>query len=148
MKKGFILLTLLIFFGCVQTVKITVEPEDAKIFVDGEYLGKGNVSFEAGLTYDIPKSHIIQLTHKDFETFQTEIKNKLDVGAATLYAGLNMAMGIGVMLLEAGYAIDNPYYEPDYTYSYIVIGISPIYYLISYKFKDVYSYHLTKSINE
>ena len=143
MKRSWILLLFLIFFGCVQTVTIIVEPKEAKIFVDGEYLGEGNASFEAGLAYDIPKTHTIQLTHKDFETFQTEIKNKLDVGVASLFAGLMIAIGLLDILWWAETSEPRALGDAQLYLGIGTIAISPIYYLISYKFKDVYSYDLT-----
>lgn len=143
-KKGWCLLLVVSLIGCAtQTVTIIGEPKDAKIYVDGEYLGQGQGSFEAGLKYDIPKSHSIKLTHKDFEDFETDIRNKLDVRAATGFAAFNIGVGLLDILVWALLTADYP--SSSDVSLYVGIGtilISPIYYAITYKFKDVYSYDL------
>ncbi len=150
MKKVIIiilsLLMISIYTSCAtQTVTIMTEPRDAKIYVDGEYLGKGEGSFDAGLKYTIPQSHNVQINHHIYDDFQTVIKNKLDVKKATLYAGINIGLGFLSMILH--YSLYDPVYNPDKTMlhlGYGYIAISPVYFLITYKFNDSYKYDLTE----
>ena len=148
MKKVIVIfITLMIivsFIGCAtQTITIMTEPDDSKIYVDGEYLGKGEISFNAGLEYTIPQSHNIQITHKDFNDFQTVIKNKLDVKRASFYTGL--MCGLGILSIILHYNLYEPPYYTDKTLLYLGYGymaISPIYFLVTYKFNDFYKYDL------
>lgn len=140
------LLIILIYMSCAtQTVTIMTKPEDAKIYVDGEYLGKGEGSFNAGLKYTIPQSHNVQITHNIYDDFQTVIKNKLDVKRAGMECGI--IFGMGVILSLVHYATYDPTYSTDKTGLYLGYGymlISPISFLYTYKFNDSYKYDLTE----
>ncbi len=104
-------------------------------------MGEGQVSFEAGLRLDIPKTHTIQITHKDLESFQTEIRNKIDVRTATAYT----AISLGIGLLETFISTFSSGTDSgSYYIGLVTILISPSYFLTCYKFKDIYSYDLTE----
>lgn len=123
------------------------KPEDAKIYVDGELLGKGEASFDAGPEYTVQESHNIQITHKDFDDFKTTIKRKLDVKRASLYTGI-MA-GLGLVSIVLHYSFYDPVYNPDPDKTLLYLGygyilISPIYFLVTYKFDPFYKYDLTE----
>lgn len=149
MKKNILFiiatLTAISFIGCAtQTVTIKAVPEDSKIYVDGEYLGKGEGTFNAGLEYSYPQSHEVQITHLEYEGFSTTIKNKLDVKVGATYFGV--MLGIGALDLILHYIMYDPVYSPSKALLYIgivTIAISPIEFLLSNKFKDEYSYDLT-----
>ncbi len=81
MNKFISLLLVLIFASCSSTTTIIVSDKDAKVYVNGEYKGKGTASHSD--TKIVGSSSVITLKKKGCET-QTHYftKNeKLDYGA-------------------------------------------------------------------
>ena len=143
MKKWLTIFIVLSLVGC-QTITIETKPKDSKVYVDGEYLGEGNAEYDAGLRYNIPQSHTIQITHKDHENFQTTIRNKLDVGVATAYALITAGLGLLNVILWSTAPEPKPIGDTPLYIGIGLIAISPIYYLITYRFKDSYFFDLTE----
>ena len=139
--KGIILLFLSLLTLSCATHKITImtEPEDSKIYVDGEYLGKGIVSYDVGPKYWYPRKHIVIIKHADYETLTTEIKTKLDIQMASI--GTALLVGLGAANIALYYALDNPSKINLYV-GILGIVTSPITFLNNRKFRDVYRFSL------
>ena len=143
--KGIILLFLSLLTLSCATHKITImtEPEDSKIYVDGEYLGKGIVSYDVGPKYWYPRKHTVIIKHADYETLTTEIKAKLDIQSASINTAL--LVGLGATNIALYYAVDEPSPFNQYMNLYagiLGIAISPISFLNNRKFRDVHRFSL------
>jgi hypothetical protein len=136
------LLLMLALSGCV-TAKIAINtiPEDAKVYVDGEYLGVGTVSVDTGQAeYGYPKELAVSVRHVDYPPFNTVIRNKMDWTHGAIYTGISAAIG----LVELLFWIADPT-EQYYLYSgTMALVLSPIAFFSSFKFPKSYEYDLSQ----
>ena len=134
----------LIFFiliGC-QTYRYTIqtEPDDAKIYVDGKYLGQGIVTVDAGVRsilrgHGYPKKMKIIIKHDEFEMLVSDIKTKVDI----MWAIPMSLVYLGIGSYNTIMWLTEPTY-PDY-WGYIgiaYIATSPLSFLNTQKFEDYY----------
>lgn len=143
MKKAVIVLfslVLLITVGC-QTAKITIsaEPDDAKIYVNGEYVGDGVVSYDTKQgRWGYSKELSVIIKHPDFTTLYTTIKNEFD----TVYAVATGAVcfGLGGVFTILGINEANPTTQAiDYGTAAADGGAGVIGVMGSYKFNSSFT---------
>lgn len=128
--------------GCASTrVQLEATPDDARIYVDGEYLGKGTTSIDVGPEYNYPKSYSVLLKRDGYETIEKTISNQPDYTVA----GMNFGLLVGLSMLNAMLWASNPQQN---AMNGIVAGgtilISPIAFFNSNKFKKRYSIEMEK----
>ena len=131
--------------GCASTrVQLESVPDDARIYVDGEYLGKGTVSLDVGSEYNFPKTYHLKVRRDGYETLERTIRNEPDYARAGMWFGLNAMLG-GFMLVFA----TTQQLEMMRNY-YIGLGLfslafSPIAFFSSNKFRKAYELEMEKN---
>jgi hypothetical protein len=100
---GFLLASisiLVLLVGC-ETMKITIaaEPEDSKIYVNGEYIGNDTVTYDIGRKYGNSRELVVSIQHPDYKTLNTLIETKFDVGYAAGLGALSLGSA-GVFAIQ------------------------------------------------
>ena len=132
------MIVIYVLASCVtQQITIVAEPEESKVYVDGEYLGQGVVAFDAGNKYGYPRTHTIVLTHPDLDNLTVDVKSNLDVRQASIGAALNASLGGLNLLIYAVYGSELNLYT-----GILGLALSPLSFVSSHTFKDSYTFSL------
>jgi hypothetical protein len=127
--------------GC-QTTKATfqiiTEPPDAKIYVDGQYLGDGEANVDTGQPeYGYPKQLEVIIRHPEYLTLRTTIQNRLDFARAVPWALFEL--GIAGFAFYNGYTSSTDWGQA-LNYSLVIdIALAGYQFLDSFKFRDSYN---------
>jgi len=140
MKWLSLVLVVLALTGCTTTMFIRAIPEDAEIYIDGEHKGTGEVSMEVP-KIGYPKSYYVSVKREDHRTLNTEIKNRLDTQWAVMNSSISAAIGAAEIAL---YLADRNTFSSMLLSGGIILAMSPMSFLNSYRFQKVYEFEIEK----
>lgn len=142
----FMSFALVLLVGC-STTKITIsaEPDDAKIYLDGEYVGDGTVNYDTKQVgqWGGSKELSVVIKHPDYKTLNATIENKWDSVYGVSIG--NLGLGFAGILTVEGRNSTVPAAQSIY-YGGAILEVGPGAYgvLNSYKFNKSYHFVLTK----
>ena len=137
---------LVLLVGCATTkITISTEPDDAQIYVDGEYVGDGTVNYDTKQVgqWGGSRELSVMIKHPDFTTINTTIENKYDPSYGVSIGILGLGLG-GVFVVEGANEKDPTLQQVDYVTAIVEVGAAAFGVLNGYKFNKSYHFVLTK----
>ncbi|MBI6545839.1 MAG: hypothetical protein HY692_03535 [Cyanobacteria bacterium NC_groundwater_1444_Ag_S-0.65um_54_12] len=119
--------------GCPFYIKLDPGSENARVSVNGEPKGRGQVEYQVSSAYAYPDRFSVKVEPSDSKPYTLEISRELDVPRAVIQTLVSGALGIAYLISDLYYNDGRPS-----TFTLVVLAYAPLSWLSSYYYKGYY----------
>lgn len=128
--------------GCnrLTQVRIDADPDNARVYVDGRYLGRGSAVLDGGYEYGFPRSYRVRIERQPYEPMETEIKTEPHYAMPAIWASTFTLLTI--LLIPGAIESRTATLAEKIGIPLFFLAMAPLPLAFNHRFKEAYAFDL------